>query len=81
MTEDRSCPIDPLATHAFYVKCNMETVNEMIPIEISMTPLFMENVFVGADYSPRRFESTQIYLNNYVMFLTGLTRKFQELIE
>jgi hypothetical protein len=52
MTGDRSCPINPLATHEVYVEGNMETITETIPINISKTPGIVENVFVGADYSP-----------------------------
>jgi hypothetical protein len=51
MTGDRSCPINPLATHAVYAEGNMETIVETIPIHISKTPGVMENVFVGADSS------------------------------
>jgi hypothetical protein len=52
MTGDRSCPINPLATHTVYAKGNMETIAKMIPIDISRTPGIVENVFIGADYSP-----------------------------
>jgi hypothetical protein len=58
MTGDRSCPINPLATHTVYAKGNMETIAKMIPIDISRTPGIMENVFIGADCSP---EEIQIY--------------------
>jgi hypothetical protein len=51
MTGDRSCPINPLAMHTVYAEGNMETITEMIPIDISRTPGIMENVFVRADYS------------------------------
>jgi hypothetical protein len=58
MTGDRSCPINPLATHAVYAEGNMETIIETIPIDISRTLGIMENVFVGADNSP---EEIHIY--------------------
>jgi hypothetical protein len=54
MTGDRSCPINPLAMHAFYVEVNMESIAEKIHIDISTTPSVMGNVFVGADYSPKK---------------------------
>jgi hypothetical protein len=53
MTRDRSCPINPLAMHTVYAEGNMETIAEMIPIDISKTPSVMENVFVGADFYPK----------------------------
>jgi hypothetical protein len=52
MTGDKSCPINPLATHVVYAEGNMETIAETIPIDISRTPGIMENVFVRADCSP-----------------------------
>jgi hypothetical protein len=58
MTGDRSCPINPLATHTVYAKGNMETIAKMIPINISRTLGIMENVFIGEDCSP---EEIQIY--------------------
>jgi hypothetical protein len=52
MTGDRSCPINPLATHEVYAKGNMETIAETIPINISRTLGVVDNVFVGAYCSP-----------------------------
>jgi hypothetical protein len=75
MTRDRACPINPLATHVVYIEGNMTTIAKMIHIDISRTPGIMENIFVGADCSPRRFESTQIYLKNFATCFPGLTRK------
>jgi hypothetical protein len=48
MTGDRSCPINPLATHEVYAKGNMETIAETLPINISRNPGIVDNVFVGA---------------------------------
>jgi hypothetical protein len=52
MTGDRSCPINPLATHEVYAEGNIATITKTILINISRTPGIMENVFVGADCSP-----------------------------
>jgi len=52
MTGDRAFPINPLATHVVYAKGNMETITQMIPIDISITPGIMENIFVRAEFSP-----------------------------
>jgi hypothetical protein len=60
MTGDRSCLINPLATHEVYVEGNMETIDETIPINISKTPSIMENGFIRADCSPTEI---QIYTN------------------
>jgi hypothetical protein len=58
MTGDRSCPINPLATHEVYVEGNMETIAETILINISKTPGIMEIFFVVDDCS---LEENQIY--------------------
>jgi hypothetical protein len=51
MKGDRSCPINPLATHKVYDEGNMETIAETLLINISQNPGIMENVFVRADSS------------------------------
>jgi hypothetical protein len=60
MTGDRSCPINPLATHEIYAEGNMETIAKMMPIDISRTPGIVENVFIREDCSP---EEIRIYTN------------------
>jgi hypothetical protein len=60
MTRDRSCPINPLATHEVYAEGNMATIVETISINISRTPDIMDNVFIGVDYSPGEI---QIYID------------------
>jgi hypothetical protein len=52
MTGDKSCPINPLATHVVYTKGNMETIAETIPIDISRTLGVVENILVEVDCSP-----------------------------
>jgi hypothetical protein len=61
MTGDRSCPINPLATHTIYVEVNMETIAKTIPIDISITPYIMENVFIGVNCSPEEFQIYTIF--------------------
>ena len=68
MMGDQSCPINPLATHEVYAEGNMGTIAKTIPINISITPGIVENVFIGADCSP---EEIQIY--------TDLFKEFHEL--
>jgi hypothetical protein len=76
MTRARSFLVNPLATYIVYTKGNMETIAETIPSDISRTLGIVENILVGVDCSPTRFEYTWIYLNNFVTFSPGLTRKF-----
>jgi hypothetical protein len=58
MMKDQPCPINLLATQEIYAEGNMATITETIPINISRNPGVVENVFVGADFSP---EKIQIY--------------------
>jgi hypothetical protein len=65
MMGDRSCPINPLATHEVYAEGNMETIIETLPINISRNPGVVENVFVGDDCSPKEI---QIYTDLFKEF-------------
>ena len=65
MTGDQPCPINLLATQGIYAEGNMATIAETIPINISRTPGVVENVFVGADFSP---EEIQIYMDLFKEF-------------
>jgi hypothetical protein len=77
MNGDRSCPINPLATHEVYVEGNMETIIETIPINISRTPNVVENVFVGADCSP---EEIQIYTDLFKEFRNVFSWSYEEML-
>jgi hypothetical protein len=54
---DNACPINLLATHIVYVEGNIESIDTKIPIDISRTPGVVENVFVGANYSPEEIRT------------------------
>lgn len=76
MTGDRSCPINPLATHLVYAEGNMATIAETILIDISRTPGVVENVFVEADYSP---EEIQIYTDLFKEFCDIFPWSYEEM--
>jgi hypothetical protein len=75
-TGDRSCPINPLATHVVYPKGNMETIAETIHINISKTHGVMENVFVGDDCSSKEI---QIYTNLFKEFFDVFSWSYKEM--
>jgi hypothetical protein len=77
MIGDRSCPINLLSTHTVYAKGNMETIIEMIPIDISKTHGIMENVFVRVDISP---EEIQIYTNLFKEFCDIFSWSYEEML-
>jgi hypothetical protein len=76
MTGDWSCPINPLATHEVYVEHNMATIAEILPINISRNPSIMENVFIGADCSPKEI---QIYTNIFKEFCDVFAWSYEEM--
>jgi hypothetical protein len=76
MTGDQSCPINLLATHKIYAEGNMETITETVPINISRNHGIMENVFVGADFSP---EEIQIYTDLFKEFRDVFSWSYEEI--
>jgi hypothetical protein len=76
MTRDRSCPINPLATHEVYAKGNMETITETIPINISRTLGVMENFFVRPNCS---LEEIQIYTDLFKEFRDVFSWSYEEM--
>jgi hypothetical protein len=76
MNGDKSCPINPLATHAVYAEGNMETIAEMIPIDISRTPGVVENIFIRPDFSPK---DIQIYTNLFKEFCNVFSWSYEEM--
>jgi hypothetical protein len=78
MTGNRYCTINPLATHVFYAQGNMETIIEMISIDIYRTPGGMENVLVGANCSP---EEIRIYTDLFKEFCNIFTWSYEEMLD
>jgi hypothetical protein len=76
MTRDRSCPINPLATHEVYAEDNMETIAETIPINISKTPGIVENVFIRVDCS---LGEIQIYKDLFKEFCDIFAWSYEEI--
>jgi hypothetical protein len=76
MTGDQSCPINLFSIHEIYVEGNMETIIETIPINISRNPGIVENIFVGADCSPKEI---QIYTDIFKEFHDVFTWSYEEM--
>jgi hypothetical protein len=76
MNGDAPCPIDLLATHGKYIKGNMESISEMIPIDISKTPDVVEIVFIREDCSP---EEIQIYTELFKEFCHVFSWYYEEM--
>jgi hypothetical protein len=76
MTGDRPFPINPLSTHTAYAEGNMPTITQTIPVDISRTPTVVENVSVGAEYSP---EEIQIYTDLFKEFRDVFLWSYEEM--
>jgi hypothetical protein len=76
MMGDRSCPINSLTTHEVYAEGNMTTIAETLPINIFQNPGVVENVFVGADFSP---EEIQIYIDLFKEFCDVFSWSYKEM--
>ena len=49
---DVDTPINPLPREGIFAEGNMENISITIPINISMKPNVVENVYIGENYSP-----------------------------
>ena len=69
----------PLSSPSQIAEGNMANLSPTIPINISCVPGNIENVYVGADFSSMRLESTPRFLNNFEMCSLGRMRRCREL--
>jgi hypothetical protein len=76
MTGDQPRPINLLATQEIYAEGNMAIIAATIPINISQNPSVMENVFIGADFSP---EEVQIYIDLFKEFHDIFAWSYEEM--
>ena len=58
LSDDVDTPINPLPREGMFAEGNMENISTTIPINISMNPDVMENIHIGANFSP---EEISIY--------------------
>jgi hypothetical protein len=75
---DAPCIVNPMATKGIYDKGNMESIDEMIPIDISRTPGVMENIFIIVDCSPKEI---QINTELFKEFRDVFSRSYEEIPE
>ena len=62
LSESVGHPMIPLGTHGIYVEGNMENLSPIIPINIFQTPGKIENVYIGAYFSPDEIsEYTELF--------------------
>ena len=64
LEDDVDIPINPLPKEGMFVEGNMEKISTTIPINISVNPDVMENIYVGANCSPKEIAiSTSLFIS------------------
>ena len=59
LSEDVDTPINPLPREGMFAEGNMENISTTIPINISVNPDVVENIYIGANCS---LEEISIYM-------------------
>ena len=53
LLENVDTPINPLPREEMFAEGNMANISATIPINISVNPDVMENIYIGANFSPK----------------------------
>ena len=77
LSEDVGIPINPLPREGVFAEGNMENISATIPINISVNPDVMENIYIVKTTLLRRLLSILPFSRNSVMSLPGHMRKCQ----
>jgi hypothetical protein len=64
--------VNPLANNDVYVEGNMESILEIVPINISRTPDVAENIFIRVDCSQDEIHQYTTLFKKFFDFFTWL---------
>ena len=78
LSEDVDIPINPLPREGMFVEGNMANISATIPINISVNPDVVENIYIGANFSPEEILYILPCLRNSMMSLPSHMRRCQE---
>ena len=73
---DADIPINPLPREGIFAEGNMEKISITIPINIFANPNIVENVYIGASYSP---EEIAIYTALFKEFHDVFSWSYKEI--
>ena len=73
---DDDIPINPLPREGIFAEGNMENIFSTIPINICVNPDVMENIHIGANYSP---EEIAIYTALFKEFCDIFVCSYEEM--
>ena len=76
LTSDADTPINPLPREGIFAQGNMENISVTIPINISTNPNVVENVHIGANFSP---EEIAIYTSLFKEFRNMFSWSYEEI--
>ena len=76
LTDDVDTPINPLPREGMFAEGNMANIFATIPINISLNPNVMENIHIGANYSP---EEIAIYMSLFKEFRDVFSWSYEEI--
>ena len=76
LSEYVDTPINPLPREGMFAEGNMENISATIPINISVNPDVMENIYIGANYSP---EEIAIYTALFKEFRNVFAWSYEEI--
>ena len=74
---DTDTPINPLPREGIFAKGNMENISITIPINIFANPNVVENVDIGAKYSP---EEIAIYIALFKEFHDVFAWSYEDML-
>ena len=69
LSEDVDIPINPLPREGMFAEGNMENISTTIPINISVNPDVVYNIYIGATCSPEE-----------IAFYTTLFKEFRDVL-
>ena len=76
LSKDVDTPINPLPREGMFVEGNMANISAIIPINISVNPDVMENIYIGAKCSP---EEIAIYIALFKEFRNVFSWSYEEM--
>ena len=76
LSDDIEVPINPLPREGVFAEGNMANISTTIPINISVNPDIVENIYIGANCSP---EEISIYTALFKEFCDIFSWSYEEM--
>ena len=76
LSDDVDTPINPLPREGMFAEGNMANISATIPINISVNPDVVENIYIGANYSPKEIS---IYTSLFKEFRDVFSWSYEEI--